>query len=100
MSEIFQSVRRESAVFADVPTAGMNAGAALAYRRSEAIAQFWKALPALREPTDIFALQMQYGRQMLDDYAAALTETLAPLRSTESPAPAERAAPSAEPRAA
>jgi hypothetical protein len=98
MSELFESVRRQSATFTEVPTAGMHAAAALVHRRSEAMAQFWKTLPALREPTDVFALQLQYGRQMLDDYAAAITATLAPLAPAASPAPepaegpAERAA--------
>jgi hypothetical protein len=85
---------------AKVPIAGLNAATALADRRGQAIAEYWRGASAAREPSDLLGVQLVYWSRMLDDYGQALTDSLAPLTAVDmapaaallpEPAPAEAA---------
>lgn len=70
--------------------AAMSAGLALAGRRSHAVADYWRTVAQVRDPGELLALQLSYWSQLMDDYAAAFGESVAPLGG---PPPGEQAAP-------
>jgi hypothetical protein len=72
-------IERYSAVF--------QAGVELAARRAKAAQDYWSAMPHLREPKDVVALQTGYWRQALADYGEVMTEAMARPPADE-PAPA------------
>jgi hypothetical protein len=78
------------AEFHGPPSAILNwskTGAELASRRSHALADYWSALAAVRQPEEAMAVQMDYWSHWIDDYAAATVEALSPfaLPPTEGP---------------
>jgi hypothetical protein len=79
-------------VIADVSTACASAGVALMERRSRALADYWRAVGEVREPTELFALNLGYCSQMMDDYLAAYAEGLKPLSEKPVEAPVADAA--------
>lgn len=54
-------------------SAAVRTGFELAARRAQAVSEFWAAVPGLREPQDVVALQSAYWRCALDDYSAAMS---------------------------
>jgi hypothetical protein len=76
---------------ADVSGACSRAAVALMEKRSRAIADYWRAVAAVREPSELYALNLGYCSQMLDDYAAAYAEGLKPIGGAADEAAAEPA---------
>jgi hypothetical protein len=71
--------------------AAIRSGFELASRRAQALQEYWAAVPHLREPKDLVALQTGFWRRAIDDYGAVLREALRP------PEPAVAAASAAAP---
>jgi hypothetical protein len=63
-------------MFAEAPMAAMNAGMTFLSRRTTANADFWRSFAAMRDPSDLMALQLNYWTQLVDDCQEALAESL------------------------
>jgi hypothetical protein len=63
-------------LFAEAPMAAMNAGMTLLSRRAAATAEFWRSFAAVRDPSDLMALQLNYWTQLVDDCQEALAESM------------------------
>jgi lipopolysaccharide biosynthesis protein len=57
-------------------SAAFRGGLELAQRRAEAVQKFWEAVPHLREPKDVVALQTSYLTRALDDYGAVIAAAM------------------------
>jgi hypothetical protein len=68
----------------DMPLAASQAGLALISRRSVRLSEVWRSLMAVRQPTELLAVQLDYWIGLADDYATALTAGLSELTA---PAP-------------
>lgn len=89
-----RAVQIPRSFLADMPAATMNVGLALMSRRSNAIADFWRTLAEVRQPTELMAVQLNYLTHMVDDYQEAFSEGLSQLSAQASgPGQAARAAP-------
>ena len=75
-------------LFTEAPVAAMNAGLTLLSRRSTALAEFWRSCAAIREPTDLMALQLNYWTQFVDDVQEAFAKSMSQVASTASAAAA------------
>jgi hypothetical protein len=62
-------------------------GAELASRRSQALADYWTALAAVRQPEEAVAVQMDYWNHWIDDYVAAAVEVMTPFTGPPAKAP-------------
>lgn len=85
--------------FVEAPTAAMSVGFHFLTRRSTAIADYWRSLAEVRQPTELMAVQLNYWTQLVDDYQEALSESITQLSTAEeeaqAAAKARRAAPAA-----
>ncbi len=54
------------------------AGAGLASRRSQALADYWAGLAGASKPDEAMAVQMDYWTHWVDDYATAAVTALSP----------------------
>jgi hypothetical protein len=84
----------------ELSTTTLSVGMALMERRSRAVAEYWRSFAAVREPSELLAVQLGYCHQMMDDYAAAMSESLSSLKQGATPAPEAPSAPADEARAA
>lgn len=63
----------------DLQTRTFQSAVGLMCRRSQAAADYIRALPSVRQPSDLVALQMSYWTHLLEDYSSAMSESLTPL---------------------
>jgi hypothetical protein len=75
------------AYFVEGYSAAVRGGLELAHRRTRAMQDYWAAVPRLREPQDVVALQTSWWTRALEDYRAVIAEAMPRLEPTE-PAPA------------
>jgi hypothetical protein len=94
MAELSFSGELPTQVLTDLQTRSFQTTLGLIARRSQAAREYIGALPHVRQPGDLMALQLSYWTQMLDDYSAAMTESLSPFVA---PAAAPQPVPAAPP---
>lgn len=90
MAETITPMSIPRSFITDMPVATVNVGLALMIRRSSALADFWRHVAEIREPTDLMAVQLNYLTQLVDDCQEAIHEGLAQI-SAPSAAEAESA---------
>src|SRR4051812_4866139 len=77
-------------LLAEAPCTAVKVGLALVGRRSAAIAHFWSACAAVRDPAELTAVQLEYWAGLTADCREAFTESLSLLKaaseSAEAPA--------------
>lgn len=78
MAELSFSGELPTQFLTDLQTRTFQTTLGLIARRSQAAGDYIAALPQVRQPSELMALQLTYWTQMLDDYSAAMTESFTP----------------------
>lgn len=86
MSQAPSAGEQPAQFLADLQARTFQSALGLATRRSQAATDYLRALPSVRQPGDLVALQISYFSQMFDDYSAAVTDGLAAFTAPAEPA--------------